>query len=106
MKRVFAVILILVWVLALAACAPKVYKVEFAEEYPIVNELQETYAPGEEITVKLEATTEGYYSLYVNGVAQQIASSDLEGTCFTFTMPKEDVLIKVELHTINIPGIS
>ena len=96
MKKAIVLFLSLVCTLGLIACTQKEYKVEFARDYGIVNSLKETYAPGEEVTVELATFTEGWYVLYVNGVEQEISSSDSESTYFTFTMPSEDVLITIE----------
>ena len=81
------------------------YKVKFAENYQIVDDLKDTYLPGEKVTVKLETITEHYYELYVNGLKQDMdrEASDLSFTYFTFTMPSEDVVIKIEDRWVDIP---
>lgn len=104
MKKTLALALILVCALGLFACAQKEYKVEFAGNYLVVNSVKDTYAPGEEVTVKLAIVTESYYVFYVNGVVQERDPSDLEFLSYTFTMPSEDVLITIEAHDVVFPS--
>ena len=104
MKKTLALALILVCALGLFACAQKEYKVEFAGNYLVVNSVKDTYAPGEEVTVKLPIVTESYYVFYVNGVVQERDPSDLEFLSYTFTMPSEDVLITIEAHDVVFPS--
>ncbi len=105
MKKSIVWILCFVLALGLVACSEKKYKVEFADADRIVNELEEAYAAGEEVTIQLETITEHYYVLLVNGEAQEMDmdASDLMYTYFTFTMPAEDVVIEIEGHSVDIP---
>lgn len=81
------------------------YKVTVAGEVAIENALKPRYAAGEQVTVKLATVTEHFYILYVNGTEQamDMDASDLTYTCFTFTMPAEDVLIEIEDKWVDIP---
>lgn len=77
-----------------------------AEDFPILNELKESYKYGEKVTIILETITEHYYAFYVNGVKQEpdeSVSDDWTLTCYTFTMPDEDVLIVIEDNWVEIP---
>lgn len=103
MKKILALVLSVMFTLGMVACSQNEYKVEIADNYPIANELDKTYSEGEEVTIKLETITEHYYIVYVNGVEQAMATSDLMYTYFTFTMPSEDVLIKIEDVSVDIP---
>ena len=104
MKKSIALILLVGLALGLVSCSIPTYKVEFASDnYPIVNDLKKEYAAGEEVTIQLETLTEHYYVLFVNDVEQTETSIDQNITCFTFTMPSEDVLIKIEDRWVNIP---
>ena len=105
MKKTVIFFLSLILLLGMTSCKPTKYKVEIAENYPIVNELQAAYAAGEEVTVKLATITEHYYVLTVNGVPQEHDrdASDMMFTYFTFTMPSEDVLIVIEDRWVDIP---
>jgi hypothetical protein len=82
-------------ILACGGCGQRKYKVQIAGDYPIVNHLESSYTPGEEVTVQLATVTEHYYVLTVNGVEQAMDSSDLNYTYFTFSMPQEDILIEI-----------
>ena len=71
----------------------------------LVNELKDTYAAGEEVTIQLATITEHYYILTVNGEPQSMdmASSDLMYTYFRFTMPSEDVRIEIRMKAADLP---
>ncbi len=90
--------------LSLAACSKK-YKVTISNDYPIANELRETYSAGEEGTIQLATITEHSYALFVNGPKQDMnfTKSGLECTYFVFPLPDEDVLVEIEDHWVNIP---
>ena len=111
MKKGIAFILTVIFICSLAGCNKPTddgdvkYKVEIADNFPIANELNDTYSAGETVTVKLATITEQYYVLYVNGVSQNMdeEKSDLTFTYFTFTMPEMDVLIKIEERSVEIP---
>ncbi|MBQ8416695.1 MAG: hypothetical protein IJX13_07370 [Clostridia bacterium] len=82
------------------------FKIEFADDYEIVNEVKEAYFEGEEVVIQLPTITEHYYVLYVNGVKQEpdeTVSNDWTYIYYTFTMPNEDVLIKIEDISVDIP---
>ena len=108
MKKMRICVLFLAFALVLCACVNlaggKKYKVEIADDFPIANELAQTYAAGEEVTVQLETITEHYYTLTVNG-EKQAMSDDSDGlyTYFCFLMPEEDVRIVIEDHWVDIP---
>lgn len=104
------ILIILGVLLALSGCNEKpdngrdsAFKVEISENYPIVNQLKETYAPGEEVTLKLETVTEHYYVLYVNEQEIEADFSDMDFTYFKFIMPSEDVIVKIEDRSVDIP---
>ena len=84
------------------------YTVEIAnsENYPILNELKASYRMGEKVTIELETITEHYYVLYVNGVEQspdETGTNDWSVTCYTFSMPAENVIITIEDRWVDIP---
>ena len=119
MKKLIALILALICIVSLNACSASVgdhssfqaditntsYKVKISDDYPIENTLASIYRAGEQVTVKLCTVTESYYRVYVNGIEQE-KDRDLSDdfyTYFTFTMPGEDVLIKIEEVWVDIP---
>ena len=84
------------------------YKVEIlnADSFDIINELKESYAAGEKVTIQLSTITEHYYLLYVNGVEQErddLIAGDWTITTYSFIMPSEDVIIKIEDRWVDIP---
>ena len=82
------------------------YKLELANNYEIVNALKENYSAGEEVVIQLPTITEHYYELYVNGVKQEPdnpVSDDWTYTYYTFTMPNEDVIVRIEDKWVDIP---
>ena len=107
MKKVCTFFLVIVCVLCLVACSTETqYKVKFAANYEIANDLKETYSAGEKVTIQLPTITDHYYVLYVNGVKQnpdESVSDDWTFTYYTFTMPSEDVLIEIEDRWVDIP---
>jgi len=119
MKKLITLMLVLLCIVLLNACSVGVwdhfsfqsdiantaYKVKIVDDYPIENTLASTYRAGEQVTVKLCTVTESYYRVYVNGIEQEKdrALSDDFYTYFTFTMPGEDVLIKIEEFWVDIP---
>jgi len=105
MKKLTAFFAVMLCTVCLIGCAKARYKLEIidAYNYPIENTLKSSYAEGEEVTIKLETITEHYYALYVNGVKQYAASHDMYYTYYTFTMPAEDVVVKIEDHWVGIP---
>lgn len=104
MKKLILFAAAAIMALALAACRNNAeYRVTIAEDYPIENELEESYAPGEEVSIKLQTITEHYYELYVNGEKQQMADSDMYYTYFTFTMPAGDATVEIRDRWVDIP---
>lgn len=83
------------------------YNVKIADNYPIENNIKNTYTAGEQVTIKLATVTEHYYIVYVNGVEQDMDrdASDLTYTYYTFTMPSEDVVVEIEDVSVEIPEI-
>lgn len=86
------------------------YKVTIrnADAFDIINELKDSYSPGEKVTVQLETLTEHYYVFYVNGVKQvqdASMSDDWIYTYYTFVMPEEDVIIEIEDRWVDIPEV-
>lgn len=81
------------------------YKVEIADNHPIANSLKSTYEAGEQITIKLETITEQYYLVRVNDVSIDFDRevSDMMYTYYTFTMPNEEVIVKIEEISVDIP---
>ena len=85
------------------------YTVEIADHsHPVINALESTYKAGDQVTIQLGTVTEGYYAVYVNGAEldPDRAASDRTYTCYTFTMPSEDVLIEIESISVDIPHVS
>ena len=76
------------------------------DAYLITDDLESSYAPGEEVTIQLATITGHYYVLTVNGVSQamDMDASDLMYTYFTFTMPNQDVLIEIQQKAATIPA--
>ena len=105
MKKIITAVLCLVLAAGLTACAQKEHKVVIADDRPIVNELKESYAPGEEVTIVLETITEQDYVLTANGanVAIDLGASDICYSYFTFSMPNKDVLLVIEERSVDIP---
>lgn len=107
MKYFTAIILSLMFVLALTGCSQQenaTYKVTIADSsFTLESELEERYPAGEEVTIKLPTVTEQYYTLSINGEEQQISSSNLTYTYFNFIMPSCDVIIEIETHSVDIP---
>ena len=107
MKKLNVFLLVLIFACCLTACsAGAKYKVTLADNYRLVNDLKETYSAGEKVVIKLPSITEHYYVLYVNGVKQNpddSVSDDWTYTYYTFTMPSEDVIIKIEDKWVDIP---
>ncbi len=105
MKKIFAIILITVALLAIVSCnlgadsEPK-HKLEIvcANGTPIHSDLEDSYAAGEIVTIKLESFTEQYYRVFVNGKEQAVSSSNGEFVYYYFKMPSEDVTVKIEEH--------
>ena len=120
MKKWIVFFLILSCLAGLAACSGnetelanaqeeetnKVYKIEIADSYPIENTLKSAYEAGETVTIQLSTITEHYYKVYVNGAEQAMdtAASDMTYSYYSFTMPDEDVIIKIEDISVDIPG--
>lgn len=102
MKKLITVVLVLVTIFVLTACSSKgVYNLEFAAaygDYEILNDVDRAYAAGDEVTIQLATVTEQYYVVYVNGteIPRDDEASDMEYSFYTFTMPAEDVLVKIE----------
>lgn len=109
MRRLVIILLALCVLVGIVGCkkvpAKETYKVTITDNYPIANALESTYAPGETVTIQLETITEHYYVLTVNGVAQEMdrEASDLTYTYFTFTMPKENVVVEITDQWVTIP---
>ena len=126
MKKMVALALALICVIGLLGCSKKsidnpesqtdttesredttsavTYKVEILNNYPISNELKGSYEAGEWVTVKLEAITEHYYKLYVNGEEQDaVPGMSDDFTYYTFIMPAEDVMIEIKDFSVDIP---
>ena len=108
MKRLITLTLALFCVFGLVGCetVPQRYKLALspsASTVYLVNELQDTYAAGEEITIQLATITDHYYILTVNEEAIDMADSDFMYTYFQFTMPHEDVKIELRQKAADIP---
>lgn len=114
MKRILAFAFTLVTVLtALTGCMASQnpsgnaaqYKVVFADNYPICNQMYETYAAGDQVEIVLETITEHSYTVKANGkeVEMDREKTNLAFTYYTFTMPKEDVLVEIESKGVEIP---
>ncbi len=109
MKKAIVFVLLATFVLGMLSCTQPngtqaQYRVEFADDYEIENELERTYSPGEKVTVKLETLKEHSYLFYVNGALlnpDEPSSDDLTYTYYTFTMPSEDVFIEIEKKQVD-----
>ena len=97
MKK-FLALLLVVAILFAVGCAAKKYQVEVEGRHKLASEIKDSYAAGEEIKLQLETVTGHYYVVSVNGEKQEMdrEASDAEYTYYTFTMPEEDILIKIE----------
>lgn len=103
MKRWIAFVLTTLLLFAATACAPREYTVTVANGYPLANELEASYAAGDEVVILLDTITEHAYVLRVNGIEIEPFSSDLYYTYFTFPMPEENVTVTIEDIWISIP---
>ena len=108
MKKLIGITLALICLLVGCDAAPSRYTVTIAPSGStvyLVNELKDTYAAGEEVTIQLQTITEHYYILTVNGAEQpmDMEASDLMYTYFRFTMPSEDVTIEIQQKAANMP---
>lgn len=65
---------------------------------------QESYRAGEEVLIKLATVTEQYYRLYVNGEEVPMYDADLYDTWFSFRMPDSDVIVDIEVVSVDIPS--
>ncbi len=95
MKKFLALLLVAA-ILFAAGCAAKKYQVEVEGRHKLASEIKDSYAAGEEIKLQLETVTGHYYVVSVNGEKLERDTSDAEYTYYTFTMPEEDILIKIE----------
>lgn len=95
MKKFLALLLVAA-ILFAAGCAAKKYRVEVEGRHKLASEIKDSYAAGEEIKLQLETVTGHYYIVSVNGEKLERDASDAEYTYYTFVMPEEDILIKIE----------
>ncbi len=108
MKRLFSFILALVIaLLAFASCDGTQaihYKLDSSEiKSELVKELEESYAPGTEVTVLIGTITETNQYLWVNDKKLNPTDRDLVHTTFTFVMPDCGVKLKTEQKSVDIP---
>lgn len=120
MRKLFLFLLAVSCMIVLTACSSRetigsnqqiesmsaTYRVEIIDNsHPVVNPLENAYKAGEQITLQLETVTEGYYVVFVNDVEQpmDMEASDRYYTFFTFTMPDEDIVIRIERVSVDIP---
>lgn len=108
MKKILFVVLGLVLLLSACNKVPVEYNLEIADNYPIVNQLEPTYAQNELVSIQLETITEHYYSVYVNDreIAMYQYDSNQEYTYFKFIMPAEDVVVTIKDVWVDIPEVS
>ena len=112
MKKLIALVLVLATIFALAACSFKEkYRLEFFAaygDYEILNDVDRAYAAGDEVTIQLATVTEQYYIVYVNGteIPRDDDASDMEYSFYTFTMPAEDVVVKIETKGAQMMPVS
>ena len=80
------------------------YKMDSSEiKSELVEELEDSYAPGKEITVIIGTVTETDQYLWVNDEKLRPTDRDLVHTTFTFVMPDCDVKLKIEQESVDIP---
>lgn len=105
MKKCLTLLLTIVLLIVMVGCTQTRHKVEFADEYPITNKINESYATGEEVEIVLDTITEHYYVVTVNGeeIAMNEGKTDMVKTTFTFTMPDNDVMIEIEQKAVKMP---
>ena len=105
MKKILLFVLVIFSALTIVSCCSKdLYKLTLDYPHEIENELDDKYPAGAEVTIKLSTVTEHYYTFYLNGEKQNSGiSSDLEYTTFTFIMPDEDTVVKIEENWVDIP---
>ena len=85
----------------------KKHKLTVENGLDLVDKLENEYAAGEKITLKLYTYTEHYFVVTVNGedVPMNREDSDLYYTYFYFTMPDEDAVVVIEDVYVDIPEI-
>lgn len=104
MKKMTTILLLLAMVFLLFGCSQEeTYKLEIQNGISVMNEVKSEYAAGEEVTIQLETMSEHYYIVTVNGKEIERTKSDAGDTVYSFTMPEEDVLVKIEDKWVEIP---
>ena len=104
MKKIVLLLVVICVLLCLCSCSEEKYKLEISNDLSVMNEVKSEYPAGEKVTIKLETMTEHYYIVTVNGVEIEMTPSDNKwDTIYSFTMPKEDVLVEIEDKWVDIP---
>ena len=99
------ILLCLVLWIVLSGCQSNRYRVHVDIEHASQCKTESGYKCGDEVTIKLEAITEHYYKVFVDGVEvlQNDEKSNMVYTYYTFIMPNHDVDLIIEDHYVDIP---
>ncbi len=69
----------------------------------LIDEPEESYSPGETVTLTVGTVTETNQYLWVNDQKINPTQSNLMHTVFTFTMPDCDAIVRLEQESVDIP---
>lgn len=101
----FAIVLSTLCCCAVTDDATKSYHVTVKEKEALYEPLQDSYEPGEKVTVKIINITDTNIHLLINGEKlSQIYRNDIY-VKFEFTMPERDVEIEVVLTNAYDPDL-
>lgn len=111
MKKDFVILVCILLILLFTGCeqtgetsSADEYSITILSDYPIENNMKQSYRAGEKVTIKLPTVTEQYYRLLVNGEEQKQSSNDTEYTYFIFSMPSENSTIEIIEVSVDIPA--
>ena len=90
MKRVLMGILVLLLAFIISACGQS-YRIKVVGGADLVTECPKSAKVGETVTVKTKDVADGWLEVYANGKETKA----IQESVFEFTMPEQDVEIKV-----------
>lgn len=108
MKRLlFLALILVITLLAFTSCDETQsihYKLDSSDiKSELIEELEDSYVPGTEVTVVIGTVTETNQYLWVNDEKLIPTDSNLMHTTFTFVMPDRDVKLRIEQKSVDIP---